>query len=246
MKAMIFAAGLGTRLKPLTDTLPKALVPIDGKPLLEHIIIKLKNSGIEEIIINIHHYPDMILDFLKKKNNFNIRIEVSDEREKLLDTGGAIKKASWFFDDDKPFLIHNVDILSNADLNLFYQKHIETDNRLASLLVSWRDTNRYLLFDQLNKLRGWVNIRTGETKPELEMDVNRYNKFAFSGIQIVSPRIFKLMENEPKKFPIVDFYLKYCKQHEIVGYVPENLQMIDVGKLDSIEKAESMLLNAAF
>ena len=123
MKAMIFAAGLGTRLRPLTDSMPKALVPVNGKPLLEHIILKLKEAGFDEIIVNVHHFPDKIIDFLRSKNNFNIRIEVSDEREMLLDTGGAIKKAAYFFDDEKPFLVHNVDILSNLDLKEVYCQH---------------------------------------------------------------------------------------------------------------------------
>ena len=119
MKALIFAAGLGTRLKPLTDTMPKALVPIDGKPLLEHVILKLKAAGFNQIIVNVHHFPDQIIEFLKSKNNFDLRIEISDERDKLLDTGGGVKNAKWFFDDGKPFLVHNVDILSNIDYNRF-------------------------------------------------------------------------------------------------------------------------------
>ena len=144
MKALIFAAGLGTRLKPLTDKIPKALIPIGGKPLLEHVILKLKASGFNEIIVNVHHFPDQIIDFLKSKNNFDIRIEVSDERNLLLDTGGGIKNTAWFFDDGKPFLVHNVDILSNVDLNDLYNEHIHSDS-LATLVVSKRDTFRYLL-----------------------------------------------------------------------------------------------------
>ncbi len=246
MKAMIFAAGLGTRLKPLTDTIPKALVPIHGKPLLEHIILKLKTAGIEEIIVNVHHHPDMIIDFLNEKNNFNIRIEISDEREKLLDTGGGIKKASWFFDDGEPFLIHNVDILSNVDVEALLKSHQQADNQLVTLVVSWRETNRYLLFDKENKLHGWVNVKTGETKPTSNIAVDEFEKFAFSGIQIVSPKIFELMESEGDKFPIIDFYLKTCKKHKITGYVPEFFHMIDVGKIDSLEKAEELVMSMEF
>ena len=131
MKAMIFAAGLGTRLKPITDILPKALVPIAGKPLLEHVILKLKAVGFDEIIVNIHHFPNQIIEFLKANNNFGIRIEVSDERDELLDTGGGIRKAARFFDDGKPFLVHNVDILSNVDLKALYHQHIR-NNSLAT------------------------------------------------------------------------------------------------------------------
>ncbi len=238
MKAMIFAAGLGTRLKPLTDTVPKALIPIDGKPLLEHVINKLKQAEITEIIVNVHHHPDQIIDFLKKKNHFDIRIEISDEREMLLDTGGGIKKAASFFDDGKPFLIHNVDIISNLDIRTLYAKHLQDETRLTTLTVSYRDTSRYLLFSKENQLHGWVNIKTGETKPKAMINTDMFQKFAFAGIQVVSPKIFELMEKESNKFSIVDFYLRNCDNHKIVGFVPENFQMIDVGKLDSLEKAE--------
>ncbi|MFA5651349.1 MAG: sugar phosphate nucleotidyltransferase, partial [Proteiniphilum sp.] len=126
MKAMIFAAGLGTRLKPLTNTMPKALVPVGGKPLLQHAIEKLKAAGFDEIIINLHHFPDQIIHFIEANHRFGVRIEFSDEREQLLDTGGAIKKASWFFNDDRPFLIHNVDILSTIDLRELVTHHEKT------------------------------------------------------------------------------------------------------------------------
>ena len=159
---MIFAAGLGTRLKPITDNLPKALVPIAGKPLLEHVILKLKTAGFDEIIINIHHFPDQIIDFMKANNNFGIRIEVSDERDELLDTGGGIRKVAWFFDDGKPFLVHNVDILSNIDLVELYNQHIST-NSLATLVVSQRDTFRYLLFDK-NRRGKCIKVNASDGK----------------------------------------------------------------------------------
>ena len=128
MKAMIFAAGLGTRLKPVTDTIPKALVPVNGKPLLEHIILKIKNAGFDEIIVNVHHFPDQIIEFIELNNQFGIRIEISDERDRLLETGGGIKKAEWFFDDNQPFLVHNVDILSNLDLKKLYTNHLKSNS----------------------------------------------------------------------------------------------------------------------
>ena len=134
MKAMIFAAGLGTRLKPLTDNIPKALVPVAGKPLLQHTIEKLKQSGFDEIIINIHHFGQQIIDFVQENHLFDIRIEFSDEREQLLDTGGGIKKAAWFFDDNEPFLIHNVDILSNVNLHDLYHFHLK-NNTAATLQI---------------------------------------------------------------------------------------------------------------
>lgn len=242
---MIFAAGLGTRLKPLTDTVPKALIPINGKTLLEHVIEKLKQAGVTEIILNIHHHPDQIIDFLKKKNNFGIRIEVSDEREMLLDTGGGIKKAASFFDDGKPFLIHNVDIISNLNIKALYNTHLQDETRLVTLTVSRRDTNRYLLFCNEKQLHGWVNIKTGDTKPDANIDVEKFHKFAFAGIQVVSPKIFELMKKEGDKFSIIDFYLKNCKNHKIVGFVPENFKMIDVGKLNSLVKAEELVRTLA-
>jgi NDP-sugar pyrophosphorylase family protein len=243
MKAMIFAAGLGTRLKPLTDNLPKALIPIAGKPLLEHIILKLKAAGYDEIIVNIHHFADKIIDFLKVNNNFGIRIEVSDERDLLLDTGGGIKKAAWFFDDGKPFLVHNVDILSNVDLSALHHQHLRT-NSLATLVVSKRTTFRYLLFDDDLRLKGWVNEKTGETKPAQLNKLECYNKLAFSGIQILSPKIFDLMNEYEPKFPIMDFYLSNADNQTICGFIPENFSMIDVGKLDVLENAERFVANS--
>ncbi len=243
MKALIFAAGLGTRLRPITDTMPKALVPINGKPLLEHIICKLKDAGFNEIIINVHHFADQIIDFVKSKNNFEIRIEFSDERDELLETGGGIKKAQDFFNDEKPFLVHNVDILSNIDLKALYNYHIDK-NSLATLLVSDRKTSRYLLFNENNSLEGWINISTGATKPEgKDFNLGILKKYAFSGIHIISPKIFKEMKNWNGKFSIIDFYLDVISKGKIQGYIAPNLKMIDVGKLDSIKEAELLYSN---
>lgn len=241
MKALIFAAGLGTRLKPITDNLPKALVPINGKPLLEHVVVKLKNEGFNEIIINVHHFPDQIIDFLKSKDNFGIRIEISDERDKLLDTGGGIKKTEHFFSDREPFLVHNVDILSNVNLRELYDFHCKQTDALSSLVVSKRETFRYLLFNNDNNLCGWINEKTNETKPSPNLNPLEYNKLAYSGIQIVSPKIFEIMNNYGDKFPIMDFYLQNCLNQKIKGYIPENLQMIDVGKLSVLDEAENFL-----
>jgi len=241
LKALIFAAGLGTRLKPLTDSLPKALIPIAGKSLLEHVILKLKAAGFNEIIINVHHFPDQVIDFLQLKNNFDIRIEVSDERNMLLDTGGAVRKAAWFFDDGMPFLVHNVDILSNVDLNELYDQHLQSGS-LATLVVSKRDTFRYLLFNEENRLYGWINEKTGETKPMGITDITQSNKLAFAGIQVLSPGVFDLMENLESKFPIMDFYLSLVQTQIIKGFVPLNFQMMDVGKLNVLEEAEEFVI----
>ena len=238
---MIFAAGFGTRLKPITDILPKALVPIHGKPLLEHIVEKLIKAGVDEIIVNVHHLPDKIIDFIKVKDYFGIHFEISDERENILDTGGGIKKAAHFFSDGKPFLIHNVDILSNVDLNEIYDQHLLEPERLATLVVNSRSTNRYLLFDKAMHLHGWVNTKTLQTKPYQGIVTTTFQKFAYAGIQVVSPKIFHLMENEPEKFSIIDFYLSHCSNEKIIGFVPENLQILDVGKIDALEKAEEFV-----
>lgn len=241
MKAMIFAAGLGTRLRPLTDTMPKALVPVAGKPMLEHVITKLKTAGFDDITINIHYLGQQIIDFLKAHDNFGLSIHISDEREKLLDTGGGIKKARAFLNNDEaPFLVHNVDILSNTDLKDFYQHHL-TNECTATTLVSPRQSSRYLLFDKQRRLCGWTNKKTGETKPEGFMyDEDKYDAFAFSGIHILSPHIFHLMDDPQwgDKFSIIDFYLWACRHTDIKGYVKEDLQLIDIGKPETLAEAE--------
>lgn len=242
---MIFAAGLGTRLKPITDKLPKALVPIAGKPLLEHVILKLKAAGFDEIIVNVHHFPDQIIDFLKVNDNFGIRIEVSDERDELLDTGGGIRNATWFFDDGKPFLVHNVDIFSNVDLKILYNEHIQSDS-LATLVVSKRDTFRYLLFNNDKHLCGWINEKTGETKPVRFADISGFNKLAFAGIQVLSPKVFELMNELKPKFPIMDFYLSNVQTQTISGFVPANFKMLDIGKLNALDEAEKFVTEQSF
>ena len=240
MKAMIFAAGLGTRLKPLTDHMPKALVPVAGKPMLEHVIEKLKATGFDEIVINVHHFAQQIIDFLKANNNFGIKIWISDETEELLDTGGGIKKAAHFFDE--PFLVHNADILSNVDLKALYDYHLTSGND-ATLLVSSRKTVRYLLFDDANRLCGWINKETLQTKPEgFVYQPEKQKEYAFGGIHIISPSLFNFMRNNWEgKFPIMDFYLQTCKKARLGAYPKEDLQLIDIGKLDTLAKAEEFI-----
>ena len=242
MKAMIFAAGLGTRLKPLTDTMPKALVPVAGKPMLEHVILKLKNAGFDEIVINVHHFANQIIDFLKEKENFGITIHISDETDCLLDTGGGIKKAASFFTDGAPFLVHNVDILSNTDLKELYEYHLSSGND-ATLLVSPRKTVRYLLFNEKSYLCGWVNKDTMQTKPEGFVYCPKEQKeYAFSGIHVLSPTIFKYMENQwTGKFSIMDFYLQTCRDVRLGGYAKEDLQLIDIGKPETLKQAENFI-----
>lgn len=238
MKAMIFAAGLGTRLKPLTDTMPKALVPVGGKPLLYHVIGKLLDAGYDEIVVNVHHFAQQIIDYLADKD---FPVTISDESDLLLETGGGIKHAQSLLEPlETPFLVHNVDILSNLDLEWFRTQ--TRPDALATLLVSERETSRYLLFDDDMRLKGWTNIKTGEVKSPYPADeLQACRRLAFSGIHNMSPRIFEAMENWPERFPIIDFYISECKNHPIYGVVPDNLKMIDVGKLDSLKQAEDFL-----
>lgn len=238
---MIFAAGLGSRLKPLTDNMPKALVPVAGKPMLEHVILKLKEAGFDQIVINIHHLGQQIIDFLQANNNFGVRIYISDERDYLLDTGGGIKKAALFLQGDEPFLVHNVDILSNVDLKLLYQQHVN-NNALATLLVSQRQTSRYLLFNQENKLCGWRNHATGEVKSFYPyFDPQQYTEYAFGGIHVMSPKILDWMEEWTGKFSIIQFYLSICARTDIHAFPSSNLRLLDIGKPETLAEAERFL-----
>lgn len=238
---MIFAAGLGSRLKPLTDTMPKALVPVAGRPMLEHVILKLKSYGVTEIVINIHHFGEQILDFLKVNDDFGLTIHISDERGQLLDTGGGIKKARPFLDtSDEPFIVHNVDILSDVNLKEVYDYHLQNGS-VATLLASRRKTSRYLLFDAEKKLCGWLNKDTGASKPEgFHYDESLYQEYAFSGIHVLSPAIFRLLDTPcwEGKFSIMDFYLATCRQADLSGYLIDDLQLIDIGKPETLAKAE--------
>lgn len=242
-QAMIFAAGLGTRLKPLTDTMPKALVRVGGEPLLWHVIQKLKAAGYERIVVNVHHFAQQIVDYLQQNENFGLDIRISDESDGLLETGGGIRKALPLFDFDSPVLIHNVDILSNfgLDLRAWPQQETVPD---ALLLVSQRKTKRYLLFDDEYILDGWTNIETGEIcSPYPLLDTSCLKQLAFSGIHVVWPRIFPLLQQMPERFGIIDFYLKYCHQCAFIGLEQKDLRLLDVGKLDSLSEAEKFLEN---
>src|SRR5574344_303115 len=239
MKALIFAAGLGTRLKPLTDTMPKAMVPVQGEPLLGHVLRKLKRAGCQEAVVNVHHFADQICDYLAT-HDFGLSVSISDERDQLLETGGGIKKAAHLLGSSEPFLVHNVDILSNLDLAAVYALH--KPERLATLLVSERETQRYLLFNAENRLVGWTNIKTGEVKsPFANLDVSACQKLAFAGIHVISPAIFPLMESWQGKFSIIDFYLSVAASSLIIGETVPNLQLVDVGKMDSLEQADAFL-----
>ena len=322
MKAMLFAAGMGTRLKPLTDTMPKALVPVNGKPLLEHTIERLCQAGVTEVVVNVHHFANQIIDYVKS-HEFDCKVLISDESDELLDTGGGLKKAAVLLtangkkscgasgldeqnlsatlsdkqltstlksedvynrrsvienlsmdnstvqdsstlglstedfskgdsltdvsavssksntDGADVILIHNVDIFSNADLKDFYERN---KRNAVTLLVSPRTTSRYLLFNDNNELVGWTNVKTGEVRsPYPHLDVSACHKYAFSGIHLFSPSAFTLMDSFPEKFPIMDFYLSVCDKIKIIGDVQQNLRLLDVGKQDTLQVAESFL-----
>lgn len=236
MKAMIFAAGLGTRLQPITLEKPKALVQIHDKTLLEIVIRKIINAGISQIIINVHHFAQHVIDFVKEQNNFGIDICFSDETSQLLDTGGGLKKASWFLDDNDPFLVYNVDILSDIDLIDLFHFH-KKNNALASLAVKKRDTSRYLLFDEDFRLCAWENVKTGEKK--IARNQPDLIPFAFSGIHVIEPSIFKYII-ETGRFSIIDVYLKLAKDHKIIGYNHSHSQWIDLGRKENLKEAEKI------
>jgi NDP-sugar pyrophosphorylase family protein len=228
-KAMILAAGLGTRLKPYTEHKPKALVEWEGMPLLEHVIHKLKSAGFTSIIINVHHYAEMVMDFVKGKDNFGIHIDFSHEKEELLDTGGGIAKASWFF-DKAPFLIYNVDIFSNIDLRAMYEDHMQS-GAIATMAVKERVTSRSLLMDKENRLKGWRDNRSGEmilcgASGEGLLPI------AFSAIHIMDPEIFAFFPRE-KRFPIMPFYLELARTKHIHLYRHDRDSWTDMGKLES-------------
>lgn len=243
MIAMILAAGLGTRLRPLTLTRPKALVEVGGKPLLWHVIDKVARAGARRIVINVHHKASQITDYLAANGNFGLDIRVSDETSSLLDTGGAVRHARELLgsEGDEPILLHNVDIVSNADLKQLYAEGMRSD---ATLLVSRRETSRYLLFDEEGmRLAGWTNIKTGEVKsPYADIDPSRCVRRAFSGIHVMSPRLFPLMESWPEKFSIIDFYLAACKERDIRGYEQEGLCIVDAGKAENLEQAGDLII----
>ncbi len=228
---MIFAAGLGTRLKEETSDKPKALVEIGGKPLLQHAVEKLKNEGITEIVVNVHHFSRKIIDFINT-SDFGVPVKISDETGRLLNTGGGLKKAAPLLTGDKPVLIYNVDILSDLNLSEVVQDH-QRSGALATVVVRNRKTTRYLLFSKEKKLVGWMNKKTGEKKIAVPGEINNAVKMAFSGIHIVNPGIFNLMPPE-NVFSIIDFYLKLTEKHLIKGYFDESEWWLDVGKPDEL------------
>lgn len=251
MKTMIFAAGMGTRLKPLTDRMPKALVPVCGKPLIEHVARKLHDAGFGQAVVNVHHFADMVEDWISRQDWMDF--QVSDERKLLLETGGAVLHAKRFLEGCGSFLVHNVDIFTNADLRWFAGEH--RPDALATLLVSPRKTSRYFLFRPSDmRLAGWTNTVTGQTLMAVpSVNPSECLSLGFSGIHIMSDTIFPLMEEYVNKtgiptngdagarFSIKDFYLHAAASHPIYGVNLESFRMLDVGKLDTLDRAEEFI-----
>lgn len=239
MKAMILAAGLGTRLQPITHTLPKALVPVNGRPLLSIVLERLKTAGFDDLVINVHHFAEQIAAFLTQHDHFGLTIRLSYERKQVLGTGGGIKQAAPWLNTGEPFLVHNVDVLTDLDLKHFYHTHLRSD-ALATLAVRHRQTQRYLLFDQNNKLCGWQHFGTGEVRCA-QGDLSQATPLAFSGIQVVNPAIFEEMPAERNQFSITDVYLAAATRHNILAFPHDDTFWMDVGKQEQLHQACAMM-----
>jgi mannose-1-phosphate guanylyltransferase len=239
MKAMVLAAGLGTRLRPMTDSRPKALVEVSGRTLLEITLSRLREFGVKEVIVNVHHFADMVIDYLKSKNNFGMRIEISRE-EVLLDTGGGLKKAAWFFLDDpkrldEPFILHNVDVISSIDLHRAVDLHMQK-NALATLVVKNRETSRYLLFDEHDQLCG--RRSSPDMKTELVCSAIHPQALAFSGIHVISPRLLQRITEEGV-FSIINTYLNVAAHGgKIVAFHADQYFWRDLGRPEHLIQAE--------
>ncbi len=236
---MIFAAGLGTRLKPLTYNKPKALVEINGKTLLERCILNLKKNGISDIVVNVHHFADLMIEYLNNNPFEGVTIHISDERNELLDTGGGLLKTKDLFGKEEPILLINVDILTNLSIQELLDFH-STNNSLATLVIRKRNGSRFLLFNQENVLCGWINESTGEEKISRPDEFYTADKFGFSGIQIINPELLDMIE-EHGKFSIIDLYLRLAKTHSIKGFIDEQSIWMDLGKYSQIEEAKKLV-----
>jgi NDP-sugar pyrophosphorylase family protein len=231
MKAMILAAGRGTRMKPLTDSMPKALIKVQGVPLLEHCIKYLKFFGIYEIIINVHHHAEQIIDFLNKNGNFGLQIVISDERDELLETGGGLYKARWFFNDNMPFVMMSSDVITNLNLEDLCAYH-RRYNPIATLAVKQRTSTREFLFDENNDLCGWRNNTTGEIR--WSRAVSNFKAISFSAIHVIDPVIFELI-TEKGIFSITDLYLRLAGERIIKGYEHNESLWFECGRIENLD-----------
>lgn len=242
MKALIFAAGLGTRLRPLTDTMPKALVPVAGVPMLERVLCKLRDAGLDSFVVNVHHFAEQIERFLAEKDNFGVPVAISREEREPLETGGGIRHAAPLLASPAGrFLVHNVDILSDLDVRWFLAQ--DDPESLATLLLIDAPADRYLLFDDEMRLVGWTNVRTGEVKSPFlpDFDPSKYRRYSFCGIHIVSEAVFDKMASWPEKFSIIDFYLQQAAENKIRGVLAPDLQLIDIGSPAKLAEADALL-----
>ena len=234
---MIFAAGLGTRLQNETFAKPKALVDVGGKPLLQLAIEKLKATGIAEIVVNVHHFSDLVISYINQ-NDFGIPVHISDETEKLLDTGGGLKKAACYFDDKQPILIYNVDILSSLNMKDLVENHLQS-KALVTVAVRIRETQRYYKFDSEMNMVGWINKKTGEKKISKSENFETATAMAYSGFHIIQPKIFSLMP-ETDRFSVTDFYLELAKTEKVTGFYDDSDLWMDVGKPEQLAEARRL------
>lgn len=243
MKAMVFAAGLGTRLKPFTLEHPKALVPVGGVPMLQRVILKLKDSGVTELVVNVHHFADQIEDFLKSNDFFGLETHISDERDLLLDTGGGILKARRWLDGNEPFIVHNADILTDFDTREMVSRHVASGADVT-LLTDCRSTSRYLCFDGNGMMKGWLNAKTGERLPE-SLVIDGLEPLAFGGVHVLSPTVFDRLErfSPEAKFSIIPFYATNCRDIKIKSFMkPVDANWVDVGKPETLAEAEKLFV----
>lgn len=240
MKAMLLAAGFGTRLKPFTDYHPKALAEVNGKSLLQHNIEYLQQFNIYDVIVNVHHFAEQIIQSVKENNGWKSNIIISDETDSILETGGGVKRANWFFKNEEDFVLMNVDVLTNLQLEKMISFH-KQNNALATLATRIRQTSRYFLFDEQDILCGWKNVKTGEEK--IMRNGDHLIAKAFSGIHIINAHIFSLINQQENKFSMVDLYLSLCANNKIISFDHSDSKFIDVGKPESLEKTQSLFNN---
>lgn len=245
MQAMIFAAGLGTRLRPLTDDRPKAMVEVAGRPLLEHVILKLKHQGFDRIVVNVHHFGEQIIDFLRAQEYYGMDIRVSDERQLLLNTGGGLKRALPLLRTDEPVLIHNVDIACDIHLGTLYDEALRRMADTGALLVTnRRQTSRFLLFNDEGLLRGWLNVKDdGNVGKAMGSEpIDSLRRLPFTGIHVVMPSLFDSLSRYPGDvFSIIDFYLSACVAHPLSAWsLPDDCRWVDCGRVEMLPKAEEI------
>ncbi|RME96756.1 MAG: nucleotidyltransferase family protein [Bacteroidetes bacterium] len=237
MKAMIFAAGLGTRLRPYTNDRPKALVEVGGQTLLAHNLLRMRKAGVSTVVINVHHFADMVEDHLASHDNFGLDVHISNERDLLLDTGGGLWAARRWL-TDAPFLIHNVDILSDLDLRALYTAH-QSRSALSTLAVRKRTTSRYLQFSRAGLLTAWYHSRTGERR--ISRPVRHYQNWAYSGIAVIDPALFAHFPQDKQTFSIIDVWLAAARKGAVRAYPHTENQWLDVGKPEALARAEDLV-----